>query len=247
MEWADDWKIDDRTPYVPKASNREPMPVHVYRRCLAVADEWASIDIDHLDSTTQKGMGQRRQATIKQREGVQFAALLHLIIHGLDTVDCTRIQWSNLIDLDGDMPYFDFPRSKSKHRTGYPIDRKTPLLPSCVAALKCWQEFERPARTIFKTAHGSKYNSSTLATAFAKLRGEANKEWTLKHLRNVGSSLADQHGMSEMVVDRFLGHTLKKARAKYLGTVGPEYLVELGNLIERHYFGTPSSGKGRSS
>lgn len=237
LEWADDWKMDDKTPYVPKQSNREPMPVHVYRRCLAVTDEWASIDLEQYDATTQKGRGQRRQAIIKQREGVQFAALLRLIIHGLDTVDCTRIRWSNLIDLDGDLPYFDFPRSKVKHRTGFAIDRKTPLLPSCVSALQRWQRYENPVRTVFRTSQGTPYNSSTLAGAFAKLR--ENQDWSLKHLRNVGGSLADQNGMSEMMVDRFLGHTLKKARAKYLGSVGPEYLAELVKLIGAEYLDFP--------
>lgn len=238
LEWSTDWKFDKegKTPYVPKVSNREPMPVDVYRRCLSIADEWANIDATEFDATTQQGRGQRRQATVKQREGVQFAALLRLIIHGLDTVDCTRLQWSDLIDLDGDLPYFDFPREKVKHRTGYAIDRKTPLLPDCVAALKRWRDYEKPGSTIFKNAQGRPYNSSTLAKAFAKLRPDEG--WTLKHLRNVGSTLADQNGMSEMIVDRFLGHTLKKARAKYLGTVGPTYLVDLVTLIGDRYFPT---------
>lgn len=43
--------------------------------------------------------------------------------------------------------------------------------------------------------------------------------------------------MSEMKIDRFLGHTLKRERAKYLGDVGPDYLIDLVNLIGANYFG----------
>ena len=60
--------------------------------------------------------------------------------------------------------------------------------------------------------------------------------WSFKHLRNVGGTLADKEGMSEMKIDRFLGHTLKRERAKYLGDVGSDYLIDLVNLIGAHYF-----------
>jgi len=43
--------------------------------------------------------------------------------------------------------------------------------------------------------------------------------------------------MSEMKIDRFLGHTLKREREKYLGDVGPDYLIDLVNLIGANYFG----------
>ncbi len=42
--------------------------------------------------------------------------------------------------------------------------------------------------------------------------------------------------MSELKIDRFLGHTLKRERAKYLGDVDPDYLTDLVNLVGAHYF-----------
>ena len=233
LEWANDWKLDKRQAYAPKPKNKEPMPVDVLARCLAVADEWASIDLESIDKTTQKGKGKRRQARTKQRHGVQFAAILRLAVHGLDTVDLTRIKWNNL-HLDADLPYFDFPRTKVEHKTGYAIDRKTPLLPSCVEALKRWRDYDGTGE-VFKNDRAAAFNSSVLGNAFQQLRDNGD-DWTLKHLRNVGGTLADKYGMSEMKVDRFLGHTLKKGRAHYLGSVDQTYFVDLVNLIGRDYF-----------
>ena len=60
--------------------------------------------------------------------------------------------------------------------------------------------------------------------------------WSFKHLRNIGGTLGDKGGLSEMMIDRFLGHTLKRERAKYLGDVDASYLVPLVNLIGAEYF-----------
>ena len=171
-------------------------------------------------------------------------ALLRLIIHGLSTIDCSRIEWQHIKDIDGDLPYLDFPRTKVEHKTGYAIERKTPLLPSYVGALKRWRTFEKPNNTIFKTSQGAAYRSPILSRAFLRLGKEAAcNDWRLKHLRNVGGTLGDQNGLSEMMVDRFLGHALKGTRAKYIGSVGPDYLVSLVNLIGAEFFDGEQVGK----
>ena len=118
LEWADDWKLDHRPKYVPKKSNSQPMPVDVFRKLLAVADQWAATDPSEIDATTQQGRGKKRQALLKQRQGVQFAAVLRLAIHGLANIDCARIEWTDLQDLDGDLPHLDFPRTKCEHKIG---------------------------------------------------------------------------------------------------------------------------------
>lgn len=236
-EWADDWKLDHRPKYVPKKSNSQPMPVDVFVKLLAVADLWAVTDPSEIDATTQQGRGKKRQALLKQRQGVQFAAVLRLAIHGLANIDCARIEWADLNDLDGDLPHLDFPRTKCEHKIGYAVDRKTPLLSGCVAALNRWRNFEKPNRNVFRTSQGRAFTSNSLAQVVEKMREESGSDgWSFKHLRNVGGTLADKEGMSEMKIDRFLGHTLKRERAKYLGDVGPDYLIDLVNLIGANYF-----------
>ena len=236
IEWADDWKYDKRTPYVPKQQNKEPMPVDVFNGLLKVADEWAATNPDTIDATTQSGRAKRRQAQIKKRQGVQFSAMLGLGIHGLANIDCARIAWSDL-HLDDDLPHLSLPRTKCEHKTGYAVDRKTPLLPSCVDALKRWRKYERRPSTVFRTSQGNPFDSNTIADVIKKLREEnGSNGWSFKHLRNVGGTVADKAGLSEMKIDRFLGHTLKRERSKYLGSVGPDYLTDLVNLIGAEYF-----------
>jgi len=236
LERSTDWQDDCGTPYREKPINKEPMPVAVFNRCLKQAEQWATIDVDAMPNNTQRHKASRKVARDRQRMGIQWNAMLRLVIHGLATVDLCRIQWSNIIDLDGNA-YYDFPREKMKHKTGYAIDRKTPLLPSCIKALKAWRKYELATKYVFRNASKAPFDSSVLSTAFLKLRKAAGfKQWTLKHLRNVGGTLADQNAMSEMVVDRFLGHTLKAARSKYFGSVDPTYLSDLVTKIGAEHF-----------
>lgn len=235
VEWLDDWKLDKRTPYVPKKSNSQPMPVDVYGRFLVVADQWAAAELAECSGGRGVAAGKRRQALLKQRQGVQFAAVLRLAIHGLANIDCARIEWSDL-HLDAELPYFDFPRTKCQHKTGFAVDRKTPLLPSTVSALKRWRAFEKPSKSVFRTSQKRPFSTNSLWQVIEKMRDEADGNgWSFKHLRNVGGTLGDKGGLSEMVIDRFLGHTLKRERAKYLGDVDASYLVPLVNLIGREY------------
>ena len=243
LEWAEDWKLDHRPKYVPKKSNSQPMPVDVFQRLLRAADQWAATDPNEIDATTQEGREKKRQAQLKRRQGVQFAAVLRVAIHGLANIDCARIEWANLKELDGDLPHLDFPRTKCEHKIGYAVDRKTPLLSGCVAALKRWRDSEKPNRSVFRTSQGWAFTSNSLAQVMEKVWKEAYDDgWSFKHLRNVGGTLAEREGMSELKIDRFLGHTLKRKRAKYLGNVGPSYLTDLVNLIGTEYFDGDTAG-----
>ena len=236
MEWLDDWKLDKRTPYVPKKSNSQPMPVDVYKGLLRVADAWAVTELPPCTAGSGSAAAKRRQAQLRQRQGVQFSAVLKLAIHGLANIDCARIEWSDL-QLDGALPYFDFPRTKSQHKTGYAIDRKTPLLPATVAALKRWRRFEQPNTNVFRTSQKRPFSTNSLWQVIEKMRDKSDGNgWSFKHLRNIGGTLGDKGGLSEMMIDRFLGHTLKRERAKYLGDVDASYLVPLVNLIGAEYF-----------
>lgn len=234
-EWLDDWKFDKRIPYVPKDRNKEPMPVEVFHRLINVADQWALIDPEQFDVSTNRGRGKKTQAINKKRDGIQFAAMIKLGLHGLANIDCARIELQNL-HLDEKLPYFDFPRTKCEHKTGYAIDRKTPLLPSCVKALKRWIEFDKPLSTVFRTNQKSAFDSAVITKVIKRMHNESKTNgWSFKHLRNIGGTVGDKAGMSEMKIDRFLGHTLKKERSKYLGSVGPEYLIDLVCLIGNNY------------
>ncbi len=247
-DWAWPPGISERVrAYTPKryqaaASNAEPMPPEVFRRLLAQCDVWAASDPEEFDKSTQSGRAKRLQALRKRREGRQMRVMLELTINcGLNAVDCERIQWSDL-KRDGPTPHMDFPRRKTEHSTGKPTDRRTPLLPQVVDSLKSWRAAE-PSRDglVFRTSQGTPMRQNQLSRAVGQLRDEAGlgNEFTYKHLRNVGSSLASEHDLREEKIQRFLGHRPTTTSARYKGAKKPEYLQPIVGLIGKYYFERP--------
>ena len=244
-DWAWPPGISERIrAYTPKryqaaASNAEPVPPEVFRRLLAQCDVWATSDPEEFDKFTQSGRAKRLQALRKRREGRQMRVILELTINcGLNAVDCERIRWSNL-KFDGSTPHMDLPRRKTEHATGKAVERRTPLLPQVVESLKSWRAAEpSPDGLVFRTSQGTPMRKDRICRATRQLCDEAGLggEFTYKHLRNVGSSLASDHDLSEEKIQRFLGHRPTTTSARYKGAKKPEYLQPIVDLIGKYYF-----------
>ena len=237
LEWATEYEARK---YQPGADNRTPIPPEVFRKLLAVCEEWSGIDPDLLPKNTQRGRAQRLQAWNRRREGVQLGALLRLAINcGLDNVDCTNIHWQHLRNLNGDEPFMSFPRSKVEWKTGAAIDRRTPLLPDTVAALRRWRVYEPvPSEHVFRTARRRPYASHLVGRAFGRLSKAAGVDggWSFKHLRNVGPTLARRAKRHPDEREAFLGHAVRGTSRFYEGDVDQTFLAELVELIGEQYF-----------
>lgn len=117
------------------------------------------------------------------------------------------------------------------------MDRKTPLLPSTVEAVRRGLAVAPSSGPIFRTARGSPFTAVT--RNFRRLAGEAGVDtrWSFKHLRNVGPTLGKKARLSMDERDAFLGHVVNGTSAFYEGDMDETYLVDLVNLIGLHYFG----------
>ena len=158
---------------------------------------------------------------------------------GLDLIDIERLERRHL-KLGGDLPHLDLPRKKMEHIVGTEVERRTPLLPSTVAALDRWLSFEATSSDlVFRSAAGGPLRTTHLGRNFRKLAKAAGveKEWSMKHLRNVGPSMAKQAGVSREMRDTFLGHVVNGANRWYEADVDEYYLVPLVNLVGEQYFG----------
>ncbi|MBN2447251.1 MAG: tyrosine-type recombinase/integrase, partial [Phycisphaerae bacterium] len=247
-DWAWPPGINERIrAYTPKkyqaaASNAEPMPPKVFQQLLAQCDKWAATDPEEFDKSTQSGRARRLQALRKQREGRQMRVILELTINcGLNAVDCERIRWSNL-KLDGTTPHMDLPRRKTESSTGRATERRTPLLPQVVRSLESWRAAESPRNgLVFYTSHATPVNAESISRAVKRLCDDAglSGDFTYKHLRNVGSTLASDHDLPEEKIQRFLGHRPTTVSSRYKIARGPEYLQPVVDLIAEHYFKRP--------
>lgn len=232
-DWLDAY---DRKAYLPSAANKQPLPPEVFRQLLTAAEKWAQTDPSASNADTQQGRGQRRQAQIKIHNGLQMRAILMLGVNcGLDPIDFSRIQREH-IKLDGEAPHLDLPRSKVEHRVGAAVDRRTPLLPSTVEVVREVLAMAPSSGPVFRTARGSPFTAVT--KNFRRLAGELGVEerWSFKHLRNVGPTLGKKAKLSKDERDAFLGHVVNGTSAFYEGDVDETYLVDLVNLIGKHYF-----------
>jgi len=234
-DWIDAW---ERRPFRPKPSNRQPLPVASYTSLINVADRWAGIDPSQFDASTQEGRAKRRQATVRRRMGIQMKAILALTLNcGLDPIDIERLRHRHL-KLKGDLPHLDLPRKKMKHVLGTEVDRRTPLLPSTVAVLDRWLTFEvTSSDLVFRSAAGGPLRTAHLGRNFRKLAKEAEveKEWSIKHLRNAGPTVAKRSGLSRDTRDAFLGHVVNGTSKFYEGDLDETYLIPLVNEIGRIY------------
>jgi len=234
MDWAGDY---DSEFYKPDKANRARMPVDVFRRLLEITEQWKQTDPKQYSATSQRGRAQRLQAELKQREGHLWSTVLKLAVNcSLDNVDCTRIQWDNIKNLDSALPYMDFPRQKTKHTTGE-IDRRTPLLPPVGEALKQWRERQPYDGVIFRTARGGPFAKTSFYQAFTRLAEAAGTgEWTFKHIRNIASSLGKLNKLSRDERDAVLGHVVDGTSKFYEEDVDHRYLIRLVNLVGKEYF-----------
>ena len=235
IEWASSWK---RKKYLPAKGNRSKLPVKDFERLLATADRWAAVRAEDFSKTSQKGRAKRLQAQRKQLQGIRFGCILQLAANcALDNVDVRRIEWKNIKDLNDDMPYLDFPRTKPKKQVGGAIERLTPLLPSTVTAIRRVRRADPRDGVIFRTAQGAAYSETGLSNALKALFKDAGVTGhTFKSLRNIAPSLGKAAKRSKDERDAILGHAVEGTSKFYEDEVGVEYLCELVNLVGKEYF-----------
>jgi integrase len=244
-EWNWPPDIDQRirayTPkaYAPAEENAEPMPPDLFVRLLKRCDEWAGVDPHAIDASTQQGRGKRSQAIRKQGDGRQMRLILMLAVNcGLNAVDVQRLKWSQL-KLDDRIPHLDLPRQKAKRAVGRAINRRTPLLPTVVDALREWQRL-KPSTDgyVFRTARGTPIDPTRLGRTVGRLLDDEglDRTFTLKHLRNVGPTLAANENAPEEMIQAFLGHSPSAMSNRYKGRKPVDYSKPIVDLIERDYF-----------
>ncbi len=237
VDWADSF---ESRAVRPKARNRAPMPANVVDALIGRCRAWAGTDPEAVDATTQSGRGKRVQARRKRRNGVQFEAILRLALNcALDPIDVERITWEDL-KLDAATPYISFARRKVESKIGAAVERITPLLPSTLEALRRWQAYEGGrGGPVFRTASKAKYGRNIVSGTINRLREEAGvgNDWSFKHLRNVGPTLARRARLSRDEREAFLGHVVDGTSRFYEGDVNQTYLIPLVNLIGMQYCG----------
>ncbi|MEE9293398.1 MAG: hypothetical protein V3W34_00325 [Phycisphaerae bacterium] len=184
-----------------------------------------------------KAMRQMQLAESDARRGLQYRAILMLACQtGFGWVDCSDLRTTDAKRSSSGFPYVDLPRYKSARKVGKPVERRIPLLPSTVKALEALARVNQ-SQHVFKSDNGSALKPTTCPKEFEKFCQAAGVEgWTFKHLRNVGSNVADEHDLSSRVIDRFHGRVLKGVKRAYLvKSRKPEYLIPLVNLIGAEY------------
>ncbi len=175
-----------------------------------------------------------------------FSALLRLGCQcGYDNKCMGKLTHDNLRDLDGALPYIELGRTKME-RTAGEILRLTPLLPSTLKAIRRWIEFAGKGETLFTSDKGNELRSDVVSEGFNRLAQAVQVDgkpapvegWTMKHLRNVGSSLGRIHRRPDDERQAFLGHVANGSNKWYEDPdLGAGYLLPLVNLIGADYFG----------
>ncbi|MFH0980498.1 MAG: tyrosine-type recombinase/integrase [Planctomycetota bacterium] len=244
-DWAWPPGISERLrSYTPKRyaspdANAEPMPPEVFQALLKQCAAWAALDPDQIDVSTQSGRGRRLQIIRRRRDGRQMSVVLRLAVNcGLNAVDFERLKWSH-IKLDDRTPHLELGREKVAHSVGKAIERRIPLLPAVVDALRAWRRMEpAPDGFVFRTASGTRMPPTQLSRTVRRLLEEAGLDhrFTLRHARNIGPTLAANGGLNEEQIERFLGHALHTTSRFYKGRAPVEYLQPVVALIERAYF-----------
>ncbi|MCH7872900.1 MAG: hypothetical protein IID33_14490 [Planctomycetes bacterium] len=250
--------------YKPPMHNREPMPVDVFKRLLARADEWAELDweadakslkIPKMEGNRQRAlavMRNRRIALHRKRSGLMAHSMLCLAANvGAQPVDFARLLWDELV-LDGKLPLYKEDREKPAHLLGSDVPRCCPMLPATVKSLKRWQrwrraelktpspEMEAAAQFVFTYDDGRPFNqeqSFGVTKLFRQLRkDEKAGKWQIRHLRNIGSTLCrDAHLPTDMAT-AWLGHSAGGTNKFYMGEAKEDYLLPLMREIGRTYF-----------
>ncbi len=208
--------------YKPPMHNREPMPVDVFKRLLARADEWAelewgayakSLKVPKTEGNRQRAIAitrNRRIALHRKRTGLMAHSMLCLAANvGAQPIDFARLLWDELV-LNGKLPLYKEDREKPAHLLGSDVPRCCPMLPATVKSLKRWQrwrraelktpspEMEAAAQFVFTYDDGRPFNqeqSFGVTKLFRQLRNDEKAgKWQIRHLRNIGSTLCrDAH------------------------------------------------------
>lgn len=228
--------------------NLKRMPVEEFKKLLAKADEWANIDVEKFAKKVKyKGLNPKmtharkyRLATQRKRLGLQWAVMIRLAAQcGYGPTDLASLCLDHL-HLDGEVPYVELPRQKPEHLVGFPIPRKTPLLPATVKAMKQLAEQDpRPRETVFLSEKNAPFTPSGITQGYQLLAKAAEVAWELRFCRKIGPTLGFANRISREVRDVFLGHIVGDSTSRFyeeVATLGEGYLLPIVNLIGAEYF-----------
>jgi hypothetical protein len=250
------WLEFSQQAYKPDKRNRERMPVDIFQRLLYRAETWADIEVEkyskklYLDSPHAAKpelikANSKRTAQQTKRQGMLFSALLRLGCQcGYDNICICKLTQSNLRNLGTSLPYIELGRTKMERNSGE-IIRLTPLLPATIKSIKRWIRFAGNGKTLFTSDKGNELRSDVITEAFKRLAQAVQvggkpapvEGWTMKHLRNIGSSVGRIHKRPDDERQAFLGHIANGSNKWYEDPdLGADYLLPLVNLIGKEYF-----------
>jgi integrase len=165
--------------------------------------------------------------------GAQLAGMIWLGINaGFGNTDVSRLKLSNL-DLEGG--WLNLHRSK----TG--IDRRCPLWPETIkalkAAIKARPTPKRPedSELVFVTKYGQGWDSSSLSSEMKKLRDEAGIEGKGKGfyaLRHMLQTIGDE-SKNFIAVSAIMGHADGTISGHYREKISDEALLEVSNHVRK--------------
>lgn len=253
----DQWlEVFEYNAYEPDPENAEPMSVECFKALLTKAEEWANLDAGTyakalpIGNRNQKlGEGNNvKQANRIKRCGIQWAAILRLACNvAAENQDISFVGYKHL-SLDDPLPLFTLRRKKNK------IDRRTPLLPSTIAAIKRWRAYQSEVDgRVFSNDAKRPFTGKVVSKDFRRLCDEAKlpdgskvpQTVEFKTLRNVAGTVGKKHRRHRDERDAIRGHSLDGVGCKfYEGDVGDDYLVPLVNLIGQEYFDGQQVGGG---
>jgi integrase len=178
--------------------------------------------------------------------GAQLAGMIWLGINaGFGNTDVSRLKLSNL-DLEGG--WLNLHRSK----TG--IDRRCPLWPETIkalkAAIKARPTPKRPedSELVFVTKYGQGWDSSSLSSEMKKLRDEAGIEGKGKGfyaLRHMLQTIGDE-SKNFIAVSAIMGHADGTISGHYREKISDEALLEVSNHVRKWLLaGKPKKGAKR--
>lgn len=219
-----DWfSVFSTLPYKPKATNRAPIPVDIFKSLLANAETWI-------------------QNKKTERDGLLVHACLCLAVNtGSTSIDLARLKWSELL-LDSDIPLFTQPRTKTETNEDMTIPVKTPLLPQTVASLKRWKQYQDKhykSDSFFVTVRGLPLSEAKkVIHLFADIR-RITKDingWEARHCRNIGETLRRNNQLPADMGTAWLRHSENGTNLFYRGEAPDDYLMPLIDIIGKTYF-----------
>jgi integrase len=238
--WKKWFEDVEKLPTASVSKIKRGLPPDLLKAVLRVCDKDANLDLEAMPKATQADKARRLQAAERKRAGVQWRALLTLSVNcGLGNQDICDIEWKH-VKLTNKVPHLDFPRSKADWRTGTAVDRKTPLLPVTVNALRKWRAYEPPNQFIFRNARRDKWIYDDISAGFRKLLERSGfddgQTWSFRNIRKSPGSAARDAGLPDWMVQAVLGHVADTVAARhYIEDPKPEHLREIVQAIAAFY------------